>query len=190
MHEELKRLCDEDQSDLREQRSGRLERHRLRRKRVLGIINQGGAFDGEDYIRAAVIFQQWTNDRNFLNVEFSIHDVDLRSSSNKNLSGNISGTSDHCIPGHRCYLLHRNAHSELIKPYLSHISTVFQCNLVNVRLLQKIRFVSKCKRFSKGLLMREDCVVGPQSSPESMLKNTTAFYIYVEGLCLLQYCPL
>ncbi|RLQ93603.1 hypothetical protein [Falsibacillus albus] len=57
MNEELKRLCDEDQRDMKELPPNRVEKDRMRRKRVMEILNEGGAAEGIDYTHAAVIFQ-------------------------------------------------------------------------------------------------------------------------------------
>ncbi|WEG14470.1 hypothetical protein PU629_08985 [Pullulanibacillus sp. KACC 23026] len=57
MNEELKRLCDEDQRDMTDLPPNRVERDRMRRRRVLEILNEGGATEGIDYTHAAVIFQ-------------------------------------------------------------------------------------------------------------------------------------
>jgi hypothetical protein len=57
MNEELKRLCDEDQRDMTDLPPNRVERDRMRRRRVMEILNEGGATEGIDYTHAAVIFQ-------------------------------------------------------------------------------------------------------------------------------------
>lgn len=57
MNEQLKKLCEEDQGDLRDRTENRVERDRERRKRVKEILKEGGATEGIDFAHAAVIFQ-------------------------------------------------------------------------------------------------------------------------------------
>lgn len=57
MNLKLKRLFDEDQCDLKEMATNRVERDRLRRKRVLEMVEAEELTEAIDYIHAAIIFQ-------------------------------------------------------------------------------------------------------------------------------------
>ncbi|GAA0368413.1 hypothetical protein [Bacillus horti] len=57
MNEELKKIFEDDQHDLRTLPPDRIERDRERRKRVKEILENGGAEEGIDYIHAAIVFQ-------------------------------------------------------------------------------------------------------------------------------------
>lgn len=78
MNEQLKKLLEEDQYDLRTLPFNRVERDRERRNKVKAIVESGGAKVGIDYIHAAVIFQHGESLEDWWKAyQFSLKGVEL-----------------------------------------------------------------------------------------------------------------